>query len=354
MSGNFSFFDGDWIDAAKVAKQAEDILYIDQKAAITHLGTFCHMITELIFAKEGLGDTCRKTQKDKLDILHKKEILPNDINSKFHDIRMARNNAVYEGVAGLGQAVYMLQQAFDISVWAYRRYINSDYFSGEFKIPLKETEGVVDGKRGPSAIEVLKSEIAGLGKIKSQEPVDSGKLPLAIKKRQDPEIGHITEKNQELMEKTFEKSTTKPDQFIWILKCGHCGNIYGANGCDFWERKCPNCRPNPKLKPGKPGEPIEWWLTKNKHENTSTAEKKESAEEDKPTKMTLHEAMNVVLSRSPNKKMHVTEMADEIFRQGLYKKKDGNKAVYKQLLLRGKNYPKIFEVLPGKFIKLRD
>jgi len=31
-------------------------------------------------------------------------------------------------------------------------------------------------------------------------------------------------------------------QTIYELKCTYCGHIYGANGSDIFQRKCPNCQ----------------------------------------------------------------------------------------------------------------
>ncbi len=39
-------------------------------------------------------------------------------------------------------------------------------------------------------------------------------------------------------------------QRIYVLRCDHCGNEYGANGSDVHERKCPRCQG------GKPGLPF--------------------------------------------------------------------------------------------------
>jgi antitoxin Phd len=51
---------------------------------------------------------------------------------------------------------------------------------------------------------------------------------------------------------------------------------------------------------------------------------KTSANE-KPTKstLTLHEAMKLVLSDVEGNQMHAADLADEIYRRGLYLKKDG-------------------------------
>ena len=31
-------------------------------------------------------------------------------------------------------------------------------------------------------------------------------------------------------------------QKVYVLKCGHCGHQYGANGSDIWLRRCPSCQ----------------------------------------------------------------------------------------------------------------
>jgi hypothetical protein len=31
-------------------------------------------------------------------------------------------------------------------------------------------------------------------------------------------------------------------QTTYELKCSHCGQVYGANGSDIFQRKCPNCQ----------------------------------------------------------------------------------------------------------------
>jgi len=32
------------------------------------------------------------------------------------------------------------------------------------------------------------------------------------------------------------------EQSIYELKCSHCSHIYGANGSDIFQRKCPKCQ----------------------------------------------------------------------------------------------------------------
>jgi hypothetical protein len=31
-------------------------------------------------------------------------------------------------------------------------------------------------------------------------------------------------------------------QYVYELRCSHCGHPYGANASDIFQRKCPNCQ----------------------------------------------------------------------------------------------------------------
>ena len=68
------------------------------------------------------------------------------------------------------------------------------------------------------------------------------------------EKGDINDNGQRLDYKTLELSPQYhprrddlPKVYIYVMRCGHCGLAYGANNCDAWCRKCPNCQN------GKPG-----------------------------------------------------------------------------------------------------
>lgn len=54
-------------------------------------------------------------------------------------------------------------------------------------------------------------------------------------------------KNQQQLLRQTDQPGTDHSATVWILRCRHCGNIYGSNSTDAWERKCPACQ---KGKPG--------------------------------------------------------------------------------------------------------
>ncbi|MDR1965246.1 MAG: hypothetical protein LBQ36_00930 [Synergistaceae bacterium] len=71
----------------------------------------------------------------------------------------------------------------------------------------------------------------------------------------------------------------------------------------------------------------------------------------KPT-LKLHEAMEIVLKDIPTRTMHAADLADEIYKRGLYFKKNGTKAEYTQISARANNYKDWFEKIGGNEIKL--
>jgi antitoxin Phd len=50
--------------------------------------------------------------------------------------------------------------------------------------------------------------------------------------------------------------------------------------------------------------------------------------------------------------MHAADLADEIYKRGLYFKKNGTKAEYTQISARANNYKDWFEKIGGNEIKL--
>lgn len=70
-------------------------------------------------------------------------------------------------------------------------------------------------------------------------------------------------------------------------------------------------------------------------------------------KLTLHEAMVVVLSEQPNHTASTKFLSDEIYKRGLYYQKSGGKAQDYQMFLRAKNYPQLFELIDRQTIKLK-
>jgi hypothetical protein len=52
--------------------------------------------------------------------------------------------------------------------------------------------------------------------------------------------GYVNKNRQEVLKAT-DLPGNDHNQVVYVMKCGDCGNRYGANGSDIWQRKCPAC-----------------------------------------------------------------------------------------------------------------
>jgi HB1, ASXL, restriction endonuclease HTH domain len=73
---------------------------------------------------------------------------------------------------------------------------------------------------------------------------------------------------------------------------------------------------------------------------------------DREGRLTLHDALEQILRENDNRWMTVHELADEINRRALYRKKDGSAVEPNQVHARTKNYNRLFEK-EGPRIRLR-
>lgn len=47
--------------------------------------------------------------------------------------------------------------------------------------------------------------------------------------------------NQQTVVRQTDLQGNLPGQKLYVLKCGRCGTLYGANGCDIYLGRCPAC-----------------------------------------------------------------------------------------------------------------
>jgi hypothetical protein len=78
--------------------------------------------------------------------------------------------------------------------------------------------------------ELLDSKSEKRSRVKSKRPSKGTTLP-----------GYVNRNNQRVLEATNKKGTDH-GQYIYVLYCLRCTNIYGANGSDIFQRKCPKCQ----------------------------------------------------------------------------------------------------------------
>jgi hypothetical protein len=59
--------------------------------------------------------------------------------------------------------------------------------------------------------------------------------------------GYVNQPHSQVVIRNTGLPGNDKNQYVYQLGCSHCGHVYGANGSDIHERKCPMCQG------GKPG-----------------------------------------------------------------------------------------------------
>lgn len=55
------------------------------------------------------------------------------------------------------------------------------------------------------------------------------------------DIGY-TNRNDQTVRRRTDVRGNDHEQYVYVLQCGACRNIYGCNGSDIFQRKCPECQ----------------------------------------------------------------------------------------------------------------
>jgi hypothetical protein len=89
----------------------------------------------------------------------------------------------------------------------------------------------------------LPQELAG--KASPVEALADRELLSAARRRVRPGMtttpGYVN-RNQQTVIGLSDAAPTLHGQKVYVLACGSCGHQYGANGCDVFQRKCPECQ----------------------------------------------------------------------------------------------------------------
>lgn len=140
MVSNFSFLAQYWAELAQIGSNAEAYLYSDPNVCIYKLGLFAERIVSEICRFESVLLPEEARQVDKIRILYRDGLLPDNIRDILTALRKARNDAVHAGLNTGERAKTLLRMAYSLSVWFMEVYGNWEFTP----IPYQEPENNSD------------------------------------------------------------------------------------------------------------------------------------------------------------------------------------------------------------------
>ena len=161
---NFSFLQEKWPALSKLGEFAEKYIYQDSNTTFIKLGMFGETIVKYIIKLEDVDEILishDKSQVNRIKLLKKEDLLPEEIENILHLLRKKRNPAAHDGYENVEEAKINLQLAHTLATWFMQLYGDWYYEPQEFVMPV-ENQINEDAKKIENEYEELMKLIAYL------------------------------------------------------------------------------------------------------------------------------------------------------------------------------------------------
>lgn len=135
---NFNFLNEKYPELAKLGEFAEKYIYKDSNTAFIKLGIFGEKLVRYIIKLEDIDEiyiSHDKSQVNRIKLLRKEDLLPDEIESILQILRKKRNPAAHEGYENVEEAKVNLRLAHKLANWFMEVYGDYYFEPVEFVMP---------------------------------------------------------------------------------------------------------------------------------------------------------------------------------------------------------------------------
>ncbi len=132
---NFSFLEEYWPELSEIGEQAEAYLFSDASACMMKIGVMGERIINYIFHYENIEIPYDSRLVNRIRVLEKEGLFPQNIEVCLYSIRKARNEADHEGKGTTEQAKGILRNAYTFASWFMEVYGDPDYIPAKYSDP---------------------------------------------------------------------------------------------------------------------------------------------------------------------------------------------------------------------------
>lgn len=188
---NFKFLSANWAELAKIGELAEQYLYSDTNTCFIKMGMLAEHIVEYMLAYDGIPEPgYNNTHANRIKLLKKNDLLPQEIDNILYVIRKTRNDAAHAGMESLKKAKDNLVLTYDLASWFMQTYGDYSYEPAEFVMPKNKTIDIArleeKNKEQEAYIDTLKKELSELQKSgkasierRDKARINAAKYPLS-------------------------------------------------------------------------------------------------------------------------------------------------------------------------------
>ena len=162
---NFTFLKERWPILENLGRLAERNLYIDSNTTFIKCGIFGEILVKYMVSMEQVDETLLAhddNHNNRIKLLKKEDLIPEDIDTILHMLRIKRNNAAHNGYEDIEKAKIQLELTYKLAVWFMQTYGDWNFEPKPFEMPIENEygENIYDiAREYDEKVKVLKNEL---------------------------------------------------------------------------------------------------------------------------------------------------------------------------------------------------
>lgn len=169
---NFTFLKQRWPILENLGRLAERNLYIDSNTTFIKCGMFGEILVKYMISMDEIDETLivhENNHSNRIKLLKKEDLIPDDIDSILHMLRVKRNNAAHNGYEDIENAKVQLELTYNLAVWFMQTYGDWNFEPKPFKMPIDNEYGENINDIAKEYDEKVKALEAELAKLKAEK-----------------------------------------------------------------------------------------------------------------------------------------------------------------------------------------
>lgn len=169
---NFDFLKERWPLLENLGRLAERNLYIDSNTTFIKCGMFGEILVKYMISMEEVDESLishDNNHNNRIKLLKKEDLIPEDIDNILHIIRIKRNVATHDMYEDIEKAKVQLELTYKLAVWFMQTYGDWSFEPKPFSVPSKNEYGEDINAITKEYDEKFKALEAELNSLKSEK-----------------------------------------------------------------------------------------------------------------------------------------------------------------------------------------
>lgn len=203
--GNFTFLENRWSDLARLGDLSEKYVYSDPNTSVIKQGMLAEVMVKYMLAYDGIKEPdYDNTHANRIRLLKRNDLLPNEIDNTLYILRKDRNNAAHNGADEGEKALNNLPLLYELCVWYMQTYGDYDYNPVGYVPPVDITISLDELEKENRELEERnKTLLVELQRIQKDGKSDNARRAIAYKKAMNVKLSEA--QTRELIDEQLRK-----------------------------------------------------------------------------------------------------------------------------------------------------